>query len=241
MSEHERFPIAAIRVKEIMRLFRYRWGPTLPDDHAGRDTLWLVLQHLASLRSARQRMLNFTQVFSPWLRDCEREMLFDEILRNPPQMYSADELGVRLSLRDIDRTALGIKTIGAIDCNKEQREARRRLKNRDRERERRAVLKKHQRGATQPRIEIDAAILRCFLADFRKLAISDIAKRAIRTRDPFVLKPDGRPLDQEGARRKLNRLADRLGERLEEDVVLGRRNSCRMRRIWWKRTLGTKK
>jgi hypothetical protein len=239
MLEHERFPIAAIRVNEIMRLFRSRWGPMLPDDDAGRDILWLVLQHLASLRSARQRMLNFAEVFSPWLKDRERERLFDEVLRNPPQMYSADELGVRLGLRDIDRTALGIKTIGAIDCNKEQREARRRLEKRDRERERRAMLKKLQLAVAQPRIEIDAAMLRCLLPDCRKLTISEIAKRAIRARDPFALKPDGRPLDQEGARRKLNRLADRLSERLEEDKV--GRNGCRMRRIWWKRTLDTKK
>jgi hypothetical protein len=241
MSEHQRSLIAAIRVNELRRLFQSRWGPILPEDPAGRAALWLIFQHQACLLNPRGRMSNFVEVYAPWLKDPEREKLFDEVLRYPPQIYSADELGVRLDLRDIDRTALRIKTIGAIDCDKEQREARRKLEKRDRERERRAKLKKLQPAAARPRIVTDLAILRSLLPDYGKLTISEIAKRAIRARDPFVLKPEGRPLDLEGARRKLNRLADRLSERLEEDEVFGGRNGCRMRRIWWKRTLGTKK
>ena len=238
--ERQPLPLAALRVMELKRLIRFRWGPTLPDDDAGRDDLWLVLQHQAALLNSRQRMLKFTEVFAPWLDVRERDEIFDEILRHPPAMYSADALGTRLRLRDIDRSALGIKTIGAIDCNKEQREARRKLKKRERERERRAVLKRMQPAASRSRIDVDAATLRCFLPDSRKRTISQIAERAMGMQHPFLLKPNNRLLDREAARRKLNRLADRLEALLEEDMVLGP-NGCSMRRIWWSRTLGTEK
>jgi hypothetical protein len=238
MFERKRFSIAALRVAELTRLFRKRWGVTLPDDDAGRDDLWIIFQHQACLRNPRERMLNFAQIFAPWLDEREREEMFDEILRNPPQLYSADNLGARLGLSDAERTELGIKTIGAIDCNKEQREARRKLKKRDRERARRIAAKSLQSPTARSRIELDVSILRYFLPEQRKLTISELAQRAMKMRDPFVLKPNGRPLHREAVRRKLNRLADRLRELLDEKTVLAP-NGCRMRQVWWKRTLNT--
>jgi hypothetical protein len=40
-------------------------------------------------------MLNFAEVFAPWLNNQEREEIFDEVLRHPPRMFLADELGSR--------------------------------------------------------------------------------------------------------------------------------------------------
>jgi hypothetical protein len=240
MLERKVFPVTALRVAELTRLMRLRWGPTLPEDDAGRDDLWLILQHQARLSDPRKRMLNSSQVLAPWLNERELEALLDQILRHPPQMYSADDLGARLGLTDAERTQLAIRTIGAIDCNKEQRQARRKRKNRERERARRAAAKSSRPPAVRSRIEIDAAILRLFLPEHPKLTISELARRAMKIRDPFVLKPNGRPLDREAVRRKLNRLADRLCERLDEETVLAP-NGCRMRQIRWKRTLPTQK
>jgi hypothetical protein len=238
MSGRKHFPLAALRVGELTRIAVSRWGLTLPDDDAGRDDLMLILYHHACLQNPRRRMLNFTELYAPWLAEREREELFDEILRHPPPMYSADELGNRLGLRDADRSTLGVKTIGAIDCNKEQRAARRKLKKRERERERRAMQIKARPVPFRSRANTDAATLRFFLPDCRKRTISEIAERAMKIRDPISLKPNGRPLDREALRRKFNRLADRLDGLLEQDFVMGP-NRCRVRRIWWARSLGT--
>jgi hypothetical protein len=238
MSERKGFSIAALRVGELTRLLRSRWGVTLPDDDAGRDDLWVIFQHQACLLNPRKRMWNFAEVFAPWLDEREREEIFDEVLRNPPQLYSADSLGARLRLLDAERAALGIRTIGAIDCNKEQRQARRKRKNRDRERARRAAAKSSQAPTVRSRSEIDVAILRSLLPEHRRLTISELARRAMKMRDPFALRSNGRPLDLEAVRRKLNRLADRLCELLDEKTVLAP-NGFRMRQIWWKRTLNT--
>ena len=58
-----------------------------------------------------------------------------------PIHWSADKLAWTIGLRDEQRTKLKITTIGAIDCNKDQRQARRNARKAERERSRRAAAK----------------------------------------------------------------------------------------------------
>lgn len=48
--------IASLRVSEIARLYRRRYGITLPDDDAGRDDAEVAVNHLASLPGPEERI-----------------------------------------------------------------------------------------------------------------------------------------------------------------------------------------
>jgi hypothetical protein len=58
-----------------------------------------------------------------------------------PLKWSADKLGWKLRLSDVDRTELKIRTIGAFDCSREQRAARRKAKQAELQRTLRAKRK----------------------------------------------------------------------------------------------------
>lgn len=55
-------PVAAMTLSGLQRLFRHRYGVTLPDDDAGRDDLRLALRYAAHLSDGSKRMTNFVEV-----------------------------------------------------------------------------------------------------------------------------------------------------------------------------------
>jgi hypothetical protein len=117
---------AAIRVAELNRLFRARHGDMLPDSPIGRACLWIVAQHLIQLAGAPlPRLMRQAELCAPWLTVVEAMTIIGDVAAHP-MMWKADSLAWRLKLIDADRTALKIRTIGAIDVNKTQRAARRR-------------------------------------------------------------------------------------------------------------------
>src|ERR1041385_8510781 len=67
-----------------------------------------------------------------------RERLITEVVQCPLK-WAADRLAWKLRLTDAKRTELKITTIGAIDCSKDQRQARRRKAKAAREKSRRAA------------------------------------------------------------------------------------------------------
>src|SRR5262249_23017691 len=42
--------VSLVRLRELERLYEYRWGRHLPDDDSGRDDLVLAAHHIAHLR-----------------------------------------------------------------------------------------------------------------------------------------------------------------------------------------------
>lgn len=132
--------IAALRLNDLARLFRARYGITLPDDDAGRDDLLVAVNHLASLAHPRQRIANWLGLWAPWMTLAECETITATAIMHQ-QHWTADQLAWRLRLTDADRTTLAITTIGAIDCSKRARTIRRKAKARERERLRRIRLK----------------------------------------------------------------------------------------------------
>lgn len=132
--------VAALRVCDLGKVFAARYGRTLPDDDAGRDDMMLALHHLAGLPQAARRCEQWLATWAPWLRVDEcRELIGRAILE--ARAWSADQLAWRLGLTMADRTALGVTTIGAVDCNKAQRARLRKAKARVRERQRRLRIK----------------------------------------------------------------------------------------------------
>jgi len=117
--------IAAFRRAELIRIYDSRWGPELPDDDSGLDDVRLFADHCGDC--ARH---------SPWMTADEIDGVFIQRRR---QGWSADDLAIALHLTDADRTALGIRTIGAVDYSKAARTKRRKRIRKERDAARRAA------------------------------------------------------------------------------------------------------
>lgn len=113
-----------LRLRELERFYAWRYGPTLPDDAAGRKHLYIAAQHIAQGGALERHLRAWSSFWAPWLGDDEcAEMVARVIAR--PMRWKADTLAWRIGLTDADRTRLKITTIGATDCNKAARARRR--------------------------------------------------------------------------------------------------------------------
>jgi hypothetical protein len=118
-------PKVYVRIRELERAFADRYGPELPDDDAGRDDIFVMANHLAHLNAPDKRIRAWVRRWAPWHDDARTEALIAKVLSKPLK-WTADALAKRIGLDDDTRTRLRITTIGAIDCGKAKREARRR-------------------------------------------------------------------------------------------------------------------
>lgn len=123
--------LVALRLNDLAKLFRGRYGHVLPDDDAGRDDLFVAVNHLACLPHPQKPIDCWLEIWAPWLTVKERHDLVGAALISPMR-WKADALAWRLRLTAADRAALGITTIGAIDENRAARAKRRKLQARKR-------------------------------------------------------------------------------------------------------------
>lgn len=132
-SRKQRSPcqLASLRLNDLARLFRARYGVVLPDDDAGRDDIDIAASHLASLAHPKVRIEKWLDLWAPWLSRAESAEIVTRAVMEQKH-WTADQLAWRLRLTDADRTTLGITTIGAIDCNKAERAKRRKVRQRER-------------------------------------------------------------------------------------------------------------
>jgi hypothetical protein len=129
--------MAALRIAELRRLYGHRYGHILPDDDAGRDDAMIMAHHLARRPGdARHRIEMFLQVSAPWMSTASVATMVGTAITNPMK-WRADTLAARLRLTEAERTRLGIRTIGAIDLDKEERRQRRRDRDRQYQRQKR--------------------------------------------------------------------------------------------------------
>jgi hypothetical protein len=146
------------RLKEQKRITRHRYGSDqLPDDDAGRDDLYLIANTLASDGGSQciERIIAYADMHCSWLRSQrsgprllphpDALTLAKRIAANPRRM-SADTLAQHYGLTDAQRSALNIRTIGAVDVTKAMREARRKERRRLSETARRRVNGAKPRG-----------------------------------------------------------------------------------------------
>lgn len=135
------FQMSAIRIAELNRLFKARYGDVLPDDEIGRECAVIIANHLIMLPGLPQkRLMDWAEQYAPWLTMEELSRLLADAASRT-QVWKADSLAWRLRLTYADRQALKITTIGAIDCNKSQREKLRKAAKRRREQARRDAAK----------------------------------------------------------------------------------------------------
>jgi hypothetical protein len=153
-KKRERPPLVGLRVRDLNKLFRARYGEILPDDDSGRDDVAIVAHHLAQYADGHpaRRITQWVRLRAPWMPIAELDALIAEAIAKPKR-WRADKLAWRLRLTAADRSALRITTIGAIDASKGQRSARRRERDRKRK-----MLNRRASGA-QPRPEYEAQSL----------------------------------------------------------------------------------
>jgi hypothetical protein len=125
-----------IRLAELSRFLTDRYGETLPDDDAGRDDAFVMANLLARTKGQERTITQWLALRAPWLAPDEVVEITSAALRLHLK-WTADKLAQRIGLDYATRTRLGIKTIGATDCDAEQRLAIRAQKDRDRKRAKR--------------------------------------------------------------------------------------------------------
>jgi hypothetical protein len=128
-AERPRVSMATLRIAELRRLYRNRYGHVLPDDDAGRDDAEIMAHHLAKRPDAERNIRVWLGLWCPWMADAELANITTRVIARPLR-WRADRLAIQLNLNEAERRRLRITTIGAVDLTKEQRKARRRARDR---------------------------------------------------------------------------------------------------------------
>ena len=129
-----------LRVGDLRRICRHRYGAALPDDDAGLDDLTLILFSISlSPIAAGEKMRHEIEVSVPWMRESDAAQLIDSILKMPAceRELSRRELGERMRLTNCEREWLKAWRIAPIDMTAAQLAEQRKRKKRARDRARR--------------------------------------------------------------------------------------------------------
>jgi hypothetical protein len=131
--------IRRLRLGDMQKVLRSRYGITLPDDDAGRDDLRELLLPVSLGHHAARKMQNTVQIWAPWMNADEAGQLLDSIERTPEfqRKPTSRELGERLRITNQERESLGLRTIAPVDMTARQLRERRKEKARVREWQRR--------------------------------------------------------------------------------------------------------
>lgn len=112
-----------LRLGNIKTLLRWRCGPELIDDDAGREYLHELLLPVSLGPEPHLKMTNIMEVWAPWMDAKERFELVAAIEQTPAHVrkITAKALGERLRVTSQERAALRLWTIAAHDATDEQR------------------------------------------------------------------------------------------------------------------------
>lgn len=117
--------MAAIRLSELTRWLddAYGEGVELEPNDASYSIVRIMAHHIGALPDAPRRITRWSATYAPWISPRDLERLISEVVHCPIK-WNADKLAWKIRLSDANRTRLKIRTIGAYDFTKEQRQAR---------------------------------------------------------------------------------------------------------------------
>ena len=127
--------VRRLRYGALIKLFRHRWGPTLPDDSSGREDLFeLVCVVSVALSATAERMINTIETNAPWMTPEEAQMLVEHVqqLTIYERMPNNRVLGERMNLTNAERERLHLWAIKPTDMTDEQLAEQRKVKSRER-------------------------------------------------------------------------------------------------------------
>jgi hypothetical protein len=111
--------ITVLRITEIERFLRLRYGAVLPNDDAGREDLVILLNHVAHNRTdPDSKMRGYIHYLAPWMPSTESEALIAMILVKP-RKYTPATLGRLFRLTEAERDQECITTFRAYDATEE--------------------------------------------------------------------------------------------------------------------------
>jgi hypothetical protein len=133
-------PMAAIRIAELKRWLSDLIGDGVEIEASqwGESTARIFVHHFVVLADGNRRAATWLETYCPWIATADREYMITEA-NHCPLKWTADKLAWKIRLTDAKRTELKIKTIGAIDCNADQRKERCKLEHAARQRRLRAT------------------------------------------------------------------------------------------------------
>lgn len=126
--------VRRLRYGALVKLFRHRWGPTLPDNSSGREDLFeLVCVVSVALSATEKKILNTIETMAPWMQPEEAQMLVEHVQQMPiyERMPNNRELGKRMRLTNAEREALSLWPIKPVDMTDEQLAEQRKSKSRN--------------------------------------------------------------------------------------------------------------
>ncbi|MFG1290638.1 hypothetical protein [Xanthobacter versatilis] len=132
-----------LRLAELKRLILARHGRGGADTDDAGLYLAFAAHHLLDAPAIRE----FARRFTPGAPAVEIEEAVDAALSGP-RRYTADEAASALAVKNEERERLGLRSIGAVDCDADARKAERRRKD--------AEAKRAQRAAAPRRPTSDA-------------------------------------------------------------------------------------
>ncbi len=138
-----------VRLGDLQKVVRSRCGYVLPDGDDGREYLFELLLTISLGDGADRKMHHAVDLWAPWMDADERLELFDRVNSTPASLRKskARPLGERLRLIDGERSALGVRTIAAVDVTDAQMKRRRKAKRLAYEERRRRKAGKKPRSA----------------------------------------------------------------------------------------------
>jgi hypothetical protein len=137
MSDEHWEKVRRLRYGCLIRLYRHRYGYQLPNDDAGIEDLWLLLQNVSLAGAGKEKKIRAViETWAPWLSEEEAQKRIDflGLLTTYELTPTAQELGERLRVTNAERLALKLWQFKPIDATDEELEqqckARRREKRR---------------------------------------------------------------------------------------------------------------
>ncbi len=170
--------LATVRLREVERIIALRYGPQGCDtDDGGAYAIVaahaliprLMMAHAgrpAAVEMVQDRFVGWCGKFLPSLDLGEIRRIADRAVREP-RRFRADTAARLLCLTLAERTAAKVSTIGAVDCSAEERKALSRAAARERDRVRKAELRRAAGARTQEEVQANSVASRC-----RELGIS---------------------------------------------------------------------
>jgi hypothetical protein len=131
-----RFNFPRCRINEIQKVIRHRHGVVPATDDADRY-VWLVAEHMMQISPIRlgERLVMWASKWAPDMPKEQIEEIADGVLKGKGYSFGADRIAELLGVKEEEREALGITTIGAVDRLKAEREQDRVEKKLRRDRE----------------------------------------------------------------------------------------------------------
>jgi hypothetical protein len=126
--------IRRLRLGDLRKILRSRYGHTVPDDDAGREDLFELLLPVSLGPEAARNMKNITETWAPWMAADESKQLIDQINRMPSyeRRIKARALGERMNISNKERERLKLQTIRPFNMTDEQLKEQRKAKQRAR-------------------------------------------------------------------------------------------------------------